>query len=40
MLVFLKWAGIERLGDLAADKYAKAYAGLAAKIAAKKGASK
>lgn len=35
VLVFLKWAKIERLGDLPADQYGKAYNGLQAKIAEK-----
>lgn len=35
MLTFLKWANIERLTDLAADKYARAFQALQAKIQAK-----
>lgn len=39
ILVFLKWAGIERLSDLPAAQYGKAHNGLTAKIAAKKAAA-
>lgn len=36
ILTFLKWAKIEKIADLPADQYGKAYSGIQAKIAAKK----